>query len=109
MTNQQIPIWLDCDPGNDDAFAILLSVFSPRYKLLGISTVHGNAPLHMTTHNTLAVLDLLNIFNVKVYEGEGKPLVNAPRYALDVHGVTGIGGRVTRNIDQQMCYFCFVY
>lgn len=92
MTNKQIPIWLDCDPGNDDAFAILLSVFNSRYKLLGISTVHGNAPLHMTTHNTLAVLDLLNIFNVKVYEGEGKPLVNAPRYALDVHGVTGIGG-----------------
>ncbi|KAI5961525.1 URH1 [Candida theae] len=92
MTIQQIPIWLDCDPGNDDAFAILLSLFSPRYKLLGISTVHGNAPLDMTTHNTLALLDLLNIFNVKVYKGEEKPLMNAPRYALNVHGITGIGG-----------------
>ena len=92
MTKQQIPIWLDCDPGNDDAFAILLSIFNPRFKLLGISTVHGNAPLSMTTHNTLAMLDLLNIFNVKVYKGEEKPMVNAPRYALNVHGVTGIGG-----------------
>ncbi|KAI5969470.1 URH1 [Candida margitis] len=92
MTKQQIPIWLDCDPGNDDAFAILLSIFNPRYKLLGISTVHGNAPLSMTTHNTLAVLDLLNIFKVKVYKGEERPLINSPRYALDVHGVTGIGG-----------------
>ncbi|KAI3406325.1 URH1 [Candida oxycetoniae] len=92
MTLQKIPIWLDCDPGNDDAFAILLAVFDPRFQLLGISTVHGNAPLKCTTHNTVALLDILNTFHVKVYAGEELPLLNEPRFALDIHGKTGIGG-----------------
>lgn len=92
MTIQQIPIWLDCDPGNDDAFAILLSIFDPRFHLLGISTVHGNAPLEWTTHNALGLLDILNVHNIKVYTGEERPLVNEPKYALNVHGKTGIGG-----------------
>lgn len=93
MTKQPIPIWLDCDPGNDDAFAILLSLFDTRFQLLGISTVHGNAPIEMTTHNTLSLLDLLHVYNkVKVYKGSEAPLKTAPLYALNVHGSNGIGG-----------------
>ncbi|CAK9438340.1 uncharacterized protein LODBEIA_P25640 [Lodderomyces beijingensis] len=92
MTKQKIPVWLDCDTGNDDAFAILLSAFHPRVNLLGISTVHGNAPLAWTTHNTLGILDILHVYNVKVYPGEEAPLVNEARFALDIHGKTGIGG-----------------
>lgn len=89
---EKIPIWLDCDPGNDDAFAILLAIFNPRFNLLGISTVHGNAPLTMTTRNTLGILDILKVNNIRVYEGSTTPLQKPPHYALEVHGSAGIGG-----------------
>lgn len=89
-----VPIWLDCDPGNDDAFAILLAAFHPKFELLGISTVYGNAPNSSTTHNTLGLLDVLNIKQdqIKVYSGENKPLFKAPKFAPEIHGPTGIGG-----------------
>ncbi|KAK6454460.1 uridine nucleosidase [Scheffersomyces xylosifermentans] len=108
---KKIPIWLDCDPGNDDAFAILLALFDPRFDLLGISTVHGNAPLDMTTHNALALLDMLNIKpgTIKVYKGSEKPLINPPKYAAEMHGHTGIGGVIfpehTKNqVAEDMTY-----
>ncbi|KAG7661446.1 URH1 [[Candida] subhashii] len=106
---EKIPIWLDCDPGNDDAFAILLTIFNPRFNLLGISTVHGNAPLSMTTRNTLGILDILKVSNIKVYEGSTVPLHKPPHYALHVHGTNGIGGVIipeeTKNsISQDMDY-----
>ncbi|KAK6202703.1 uridine nucleosidase [Scheffersomyces amazonensis] len=110
MTIQsKIPVWLDCDPGNDDVFAIILALFHPSFKLIGISTVHGNAPLSMTTHNTLALLDIVNVHNIKVYEGSQIPLVNPPKFAAEMHGHTGIGGatfpQVTYNqICQDMSY-----
>ncbi|EMG47141.1 URH1 Uridine nucleosidase [Candida maltosa Xu316] len=106
MIKQPIPIWLDCDPGNDDAFAILLSLFDPRFDLLGITTVHGNAPLHMTTHNTLGLLDLLQTYNkVKVYSGSEVPLKTPPVYALNVHGANGLGGiEFPEKTTNQVCH-----
>lgn len=91
MTTLTIPVWLDCDPGNDDVFAILMAAYHPRFQLLAISTVHGNAPIENTTHNALYTLDVIHK-DVPVYQGESKPLVNPPKCAPEIHGVLGLGG-----------------
>ncbi|CAH2350454.1 uridine nucleosidase [[Candida] railenensis] len=91
---ESIPIWLDCDTGNDDTFAILLAALHQKFNLVGISTVYGNAPLPYTTHNTLAILDVLGFKqdDIKVYSGSSKPFEIPPRYATSIHGPTGIEG-----------------
>lgn len=93
--SEKIPIWLDCDPGNDDVFAILLAALDPRFQLVGMSTVHGNAPVDMTTRNALSVLDLLKFQQdeIRVYRGSERPLVNEPKFALNIHGASGLGGQ----------------
>lgn len=66
---------IDCDPGRDDAVAIMLAILSPEIELLGITTVNGNRPLWECTENALRVLDLLGD-NTPVYEGAGLPLLS---------------------------------
>lgn len=61
---------LDCDTGQDDAIAIILSLLSKTLKLQGITTVCGSVDVAQTTRNTLQVLELLNQVNIPVYKGE---------------------------------------
>ncbi|KAJ1949789.1 Uridine nucleosidase 1, partial [Linderina macrospora] len=86
------PVWLDCDVGHDDALAILLAAYNPRIKLLGISSVAGNASLGNTTANAIRVLQAAGIEGVKVYPGASKPLVKPSDYATDIHGDSGLDG-----------------
>ncbi|KAF2788765.1 Inosine/uridine-preferring nucleoside hydrolase [Melanomma pulvis-pyrius CBS 109.77] len=88
----RIPLWLDCDTGHDDAYALLLSAHDPRVELLGVSTVHGNAPLDQTTFNTRSILEALGRRNVKVYPGAAKPIVREVVHATDIHGESGLDG-----------------
>lgn len=82
-------IILDCDPGHDDAIAI---VAAARYtNLLGITTVSGNAPIESTTYNALVMKDLLGL-SVPVHKGAVRPLVAPPQYAAYVHGESGLDG-----------------
>ncbi len=82
-------IIIDCDPGHDDAIAILLAL--KHADLLGISTVSGNAPLQHTTRNALSILELAGS-HVPVHAGAAEPLSGEPLHAGHVHGSTGLGG-----------------
>jgi inosine-uridine nucleoside N-ribohydrolase len=82
-------IILDCDPGHDDAIAILVA--ARHTNLLGITTVAGNAPLASTTRNAIIVRDLLAI-GVPVHSGAERPLVAEPKHAGYVHGESGLDG-----------------
>ncbi|KAF2125826.1 Inosine/uridine-preferring nucleoside hydrolase [Dothidotthia symphoricarpi CBS 119687] len=90
--SRKIPLWLDCDTGHDDAYALLLSAHDPRVQLLGVTTVHGNAALDQTTFNTRAILEALGRRDVKVYAGAAKPIVRDAVHAADIHGESGLDG-----------------
>ena len=86
------PVLLDCDPGHDDAIALLLALGSPELELLGVTTVAGNQTLEKTTANAIRVLELAGRGEIPVAAGAGRPLVREPRVAADVHGETGLDG-----------------
>jgi inosine-uridine nucleoside N-ribohydrolase len=86
------PVLIDCDPGHDDAMALLLALASPELELLGASTVHGNQTLAKTTANALRVLEFAGFGDVPVAAGADRPLVRAPAVAAEVHGETGLDG-----------------
>jgi inosine-uridine nucleoside N-ribohydrolase len=85
-------IILDCDPGHDDAIAMLLALGSPELELLGVTTVAGNQTVAKTTANAIRVLDHLGRDDVPVAAGAQRPLVRAPRVAAQVHGESGLDG-----------------
>ena len=85
------PILIDCDPGHDDAIAILLALASPEVELLGVTTVSGNQTLEKTTANAIRVLDLVGS-DVPVAAGADRPLVRDRFVAAYVHGESGLDG-----------------
>jgi len=86
------PIILDCDPGHDDAIALLLAVASPEIELVGVTTVSGNQTLDKTTNNALRVLELAGRGDVPVYAGADGPIVRERDVAAHVHGESGLDG-----------------
>jgi inosine-uridine nucleoside N-ribohydrolase len=93
-------IILDCDPGHDDAVAIVVA--ARHTDLLGITTVAGNAPLERTTYNARVMRELLGL-DVEVHSGAERPLVAEPKHAGFVHGASGLDGAdlpaPTRDVD----------
>ncbi len=80
---------IDCDPGHDDAVAILLA--HQHANVVGITTVSGNASLENTTRNALHMVELIEV-DTPVHSGAARPLVREPVHAGRVHGETGLGG-----------------
>jgi inosine-uridine nucleoside N-ribohydrolase len=85
-------ILIDCDPGHDDAIALLLALASPELELVGVTTVAGNQTLEKTTANAIRVLDFVGRDDVPVAAGADRPLVREPFVAAYVHGETGLDG-----------------
>ena len=88
MTNALI---IDCDPGVDDAIALLLA-FATDLPILGITTVAGNVPLALTATNARKICTLAGRSNIPVFAGCPRPLVRPLATAEEVHGATGLQG-----------------
>ncbi|HKY24665.1 MAG TPA: nucleoside hydrolase [Gaiella sp.] len=92
MAESPIPIILDCDPGHDDAIALLLALGSPELELLGVTTTYGNQTLEKTTANALRVLELVGRADMPVVAGAAEPLERELVVAAHVHGESGLDG-----------------
>lgn len=86
------PIIIDCDPGQDDAIALLLALASPELEIVAVTTVAGNVTLDLTTRNALAILELAGRPEIVVHAGADRPLAQKLLTAGHVHGETGLAG-----------------
>jgi inosine-uridine nucleoside N-ribohydrolase len=87
-----IPVLIDCDPGQDDALALLLALGSPELDVVGVTTVAGNQTVEKTTANALRVLELVGRSDIPVAAGAEAPLRGELVVAADAHGETGLDG-----------------
>jgi pyrimidine-specific ribonucleoside hydrolase len=85
-------VLLDCDPGHDDAIAIMLAVSDPGINLLAVTTVAGNVTLENTTRNALRVLDMVDRADIPVAAGRDRPRVRELSTAAVMHGESGLAG-----------------
>ena len=83
---------LDCDPGHDDAIAILLAAASPVIELEAITTVAGNQTLDLVTLNARRVCSVAGITDVPIAAGSDRPLRRDPIVAEAIHGASGLDG-----------------
>ncbi|RLM19649.1 nucleoside hydrolase [Brenneria alni] len=88
-----VPIIIDCDPGIDDAIALLSAFVSPELDILGICAVCGNQPLERTVYNALQITELGKRTDIPVYAGCHRPLFRAPIHG-QFHGKSGLGDTV---------------
>src|SRR3954451_19778779 len=86
------PVIIDCDPGHDDAMALLLALGSPELELSAVTTVAGNQTIEKVTANAVRVLDVASEHAVPVAAGAHRALVHPSRVAAEVHGETGLDG-----------------
>jgi purine nucleosidase len=85
-------IILDCDPGHDDAIALLLAHGNPEIELVAVTTVHGNQTIEKVTRNALAVATVAGITGVPFAAGAHRPLVREAEVAESIHGDSGLDG-----------------
>ena len=85
------PIIVDCDPGVDDAIALLLA-FGLGMPIIGITTVAGNVPLSLTYPNARKICQLASRSHIPVFAGCPRPLIKPLATAEEVHGATGLQG-----------------
>ncbi len=87
-------IILDCDPGHDDAVAIILAAVNPNIDLLGITVSAGNQTVEKTKVNACRVLQWIGKTDIPVYPGCPRPIVREPYIADFIHGESGLDGPV---------------
>jgi purine nucleosidase len=86
-------IIIDCDPGQDDAIALMLAFSSmDKLNILGITTVAGNVQLDMTQRNARLICEMLHVKDIPVFSGIAKPLIRDLVTAEEYHGENGLNG-----------------
>ena len=93
-SSRPLPVWIDTDPGIDDALAILFAAKCSELRIEGVSTSFGNTPIEFSTRNALHWLRLVGRHDIPVYQGAAGPLVQRRRPmagAPEVHGPEGAG------------------
>lgn len=87
-------IILDCDPGHDDAVAMMLAYGNPEIDLLAVTTVAANQTLTKVTRNAQAVATMIGMHDVPIAAGCSRPLIEEIKVAADIHGESGLDGVV---------------
>ncbi|MEG1287016.1 MAG: nucleoside hydrolase [Clostridium sp.] len=95
---------IDCDPGIDDALALILAISSPEIDILGITIVSGNVNGKKGEENAKKVLKLMGREDIKVYIGEELPLVRELITAEDTHGMDGLGESNYEKVEGEILY-----
>lgn len=90
MTRRKVII--DCDPGIDDALAIMLACRSPELEILGLTIVSGNINGYQCAENALHILKVMDRLDIPVYLGATRPLLRDMVVAEETHGEDGLGG-----------------
>ncbi|WP_230431987.1 pyrimidine-specific ribonucleoside hydrolase RihA [Plesiomonas shigelloides] len=90
--DKALPIIIDCDPGHDDAIALILALASPKLNVLAVTTSAGNQTPDKTLRNALRILTLLGRHDIPVAGGAPKPLLRELIIADNVHGESGLDG-----------------
>ena len=93
---------IDCDPGIDDALALITAIKSEKLDILGITTVCGNVESMQGAKNALRVLKILNRLDIPVYIGENIPLKRELVTAQDTHGEDGLGEISMDYLDESL-------
>ncbi len=92
MSARPTPIIMDCDPGHDDALAILLAAANPAVELLAITTVAGNQTMEKCTLNARRICSVAGITDVPIASGASEPLLGSLHIGEYVHGASGLDG-----------------
>ncbi|WP_392420656.1 pyrimidine-specific ribonucleoside hydrolase RihA [Edwardsiella piscicida] len=87
-----LPLIIDCDPGHDDAIALILALASPELEVRAVTTSAGNQTPEKTLRNALRILTLLRRGDIPVAGGAAKPLMRDLIIADSVHGESGLDG-----------------
>ncbi len=98
MDCEKIPIIIDCDPGHDDAIALIIALASDKLDVLAVTCVAGNQTLDKTSSNARKVLTFLEK-RVPVARGAASPLIRKLHTAGEVHGETGLDGSGLEEAD----------
>lgn len=88
----KIPVLMDCDPGHDDAIAIILALASDKLDVLGITTACGNQTIERTTENARAICEFLGRRDIPIAKGRNAPLLTPIYTAGIAHGESGLDG-----------------